>query len=361
MNMAEKQKEEAKEAYKMMYEFDEQDNIDGALESANKALQLYSALSDNVMTGNIYVFLGDFENAESRYRSALEKLEGERRAYYQRDSEEAYRYGSGHLDTFIKIIRNRISSISNRETPPYLRTLRRVNREKINLVAFDLDGTLTNTKTNVWTTLNERFGIAEQSRKLEQRYRRGELKYVDWASEALQLLFQHGANEQTLNEAIEPIGFVPGGVYETLFALKEHEKKLAVLSGSLDIVVKKLFGQEKHEFAGGLFDSIIINRIYFNSNGSLVCFGPTCYGDGKYKAEGLRELSRQFGFRLKECAYVGDDSNDIEVAKIAGLSIAFNPKSDELRKACSVVIEGPDLKLILPHILTGEDYGSKRH
>lgn len=359
--MTERQMEEAKEAYKMMYEFDEQDNVDKALKSANIALALYTALSNTESAGDVYVFLGDFENARLQYSLALEELGRGRRNYYQRDSEEAYRYGSRHLDAHIKMIRDRIAYVSNRETPPYLRTLKRADRGKINLVAFDLDGTLTNTKTNIWAILNERFGIVEESRKLEQRYRSGELNYVDWASKALQLLCQHGANEKTLNEAIEPIGFVPGGVYKTLFELKEHKKKLAILSGSLDMVVKKLFGPEDPEFAGRFFDSIIINRIYFNDNGSIEGFGPTYYGDGKYKAEGLRELSRKFGFRLKECAYVGDDSNDIEVAKIAGLSIAFNQKSDELRKACDVVIEEPNLELIVPHILTRDDYGSKRH
>jgi len=358
MNMTEKQRKEAKEAYKMMYEFDEQDNIVKALESANRALKLYRTLSDAERLGDICVFLGDFESARSQYMSALEEEVRGRKNYYNRCPEEAYRYGSRYRDARIQMLKSRVACVSNKETPPYLRTLNRTNRGKINLVAFDLDGTLTDAETNIWAVLNKRFGVVEESRILEQRYRSGELSYVDWASKALDLLYQHGANEKNLNETIEFIGFVPGGVYEALLELREHGKKSAILSGSLDILVKKLFGPEEPEFADRFFDSIIVNRIYFNEDGSIQSFGPTYYGDGKYKAEGLSELSRRFGFRLKECAFIGDDSNDIEVAKIAGLSIAFNPKSDELRKACSVVIEEPNLKLILPHILKREEYGS---
>ena len=45
------------------------------------------------------------------------------------------------------------------------------------------------------------------------------------------------------------------------------------------------------------------------------------------------------------------DTNDVGVAKEAGLSIAFNPKDKSLVEASDIVITCADISRILPHIL----------
>jgi phosphoserine phosphatase len=57
------------------------------------------------------------------------------------------------------------------------------------------------------------------------------------------------------------------------------------------------------------------------------------------------------GIALDRCAFVGDSLNDVWVARAAGLSVAFNPKSEELASIADVVIRAPDLRAILPHLL----------
>ncbi len=42
--------------------------------------------------------------------------------------------------------------------------------------------------------------------------------------------------------------------------------------------------------------------------------------------------------------------NDIEIAKLAGFSIAFNSKSEELNEVSDVVIEKKDLREILEYL-----------
>ena len=54
--------------------------------------------------------------------------------------------------------------------------------------------------------------------------------------------------------------------------------------------------------------------------------------------------------KLVEVVTVGDEENDLELAKISGLSIAFNSNSKDLKKACDVVIDNNDLREILEHI-----------
>ena len=68
------------------------------------------------------------------------------------------------------------------------------------------------------------------------------------------------------------------------------------------------------------------------------------------KGKVLSDFCRSMCFDLKEVACVGDNENDLSMMEEAGLSIAFNAKSEELKKHCDVVIEGNDLREILKYI-----------
>ena len=54
---------------------------------------------------------------------------------------------------------------------------------------------------------------------------------------------------------------------------------------------------------------------------------------------------------LSECVFVGDNHNDVHVAEIAGLSIAFNCKSESLAEVCDVIVENKDLREVLKYII----------
>ena len=69
------------------------------------------------------------------------------------------------------------------------------------------------------------------------------------------------------------------------------------------------------------------------------------------KADALKKVAKREGISLKETVHIGDHHNDIEIAKIAGLSIAFDCKDDSLRKLADVVIDKKDLRETLRYIL----------
>ena len=52
---------------------------------------------------------------------------------------------------------------------------------------------------------------------------------------------------------------------------------------------------------------------------------------------------------LSRCAFVGDSTNDVWIAREAGFSIAFNPNSEDLEAAADVVVRSSSLKAILPY------------
>jgi len=69
------------------------------------------------------------------------------------------------------------------------------------------------------------------------------------------------------------------------------------------------------------------------------------------KAEALRAISAKEQVPLARCAFVGDSSNDLWIARAAGFTIAFNPSSPELEEEAGVVVWSDDLRDILPHLI----------
>ncbi len=95
---------------------------------------------------------------------------------------------------------------------------------------------------------------------------------------------------------------------------------------------------------------MLINRIHFDKNGRLNGGEPTPY-DLEGKADGLKELARRHGIPLSSTLFVGDNDNDVWIAKAAGRAIAFNCKSDALREACYAEVKVKDLMALDRFIL----------
>lgn len=80
---------------------------------------------------------------------------------------------------------------------------------------------------------------------------------------------------------------------------------------------------------------------------------------GVNKGDGLKKLCAHLHLDLKDCMAVGDAPNDLDVLKIAGLSVAMGNASDEIKKICDVVTDDNDhdgVKKVIEKYLLGEDY-----
>ena len=64
----------------------------------------------------------------------------------------------------------------------------------------------------------------------------------------------------------------------------------------------------------------------------------------------LEEICKKYGIDLDEVIAIGNDDNDIAKFKQVGFSIAFNTTNKELREIVDKVVEGNDLRMILPII-----------
>lgn len=216
---------------------------------------------------------------------------------------------------------------------------------RFDLVAFDVDGTLVehpDDKT-VWQLLNERFtGTDEKNRERLALYRAGRLSYSDWVALDVGSWRDAGARREDLVRAFAPLRLVRGAA-ETMAALKGEGVRLAVISGTLDLLLDTLFPDHP-------FDEVYTNRISFDSEGRIASWRATPF-DMEGKAVALRAIAAREGLSLDRSAFVGDHSNDLSAARIAGFTVAFQPKCAEIEAIAGAVVRSGDLRDILPHLI----------
>ncbi|MBI4700060.1 MAG: HAD-IB family phosphatase [Deltaproteobacteria bacterium] len=220
-----------------------------------------------------------------------------------------------------------------------------MSQSRYRLVCFDVDGTLVGRTVFVWQTLHEHFATdAAERQKAWDDYFSGRVSYAQWFEHDIRLLRERGADRRRMLHAISALELV-AGAHETLQALKDAGLVLAVISGSLNLVIE-------HFALGRYFDHVFVNELYFDREDRLIGWRPTPF-DLESKAAGLEWLMGKHGLCAAETAFVGDNFNDLSIARRAGLGIAFGSKCEELVRACAVCVPGDDLRAILPHVLEG--------
>jgi len=220
------------------------------------------------------------------------------------------------------------------------------------LVIFDLDGVIFDkpwhdstsgrVAVSTWDVLFQVLGMYDTHEKYKHKFENNGWPLMEWTEAACRVI-KPVLDRKTFEKIIEQRPFMQGAkdVFKVL-----HEEKIitAVITGSFDALAQRA----SREF-GGIDHIYAHTELHFNSNGSLERWylKPSDY-DGKVKY--LKQVADDHSIPLAECAYIGDDVNDIEAFKEVGLSIAFNSDKPEVNQAAKVSIDSRDLKAILPHL-----------
>jgi HAD superfamily phosphoserine phosphatase-like hydrolase len=216
---------------------------------------------------------------------------------------------------------------------------------KNKLVFFDLDGTLLTGMEYSWQHLWQYFNVDKSLTKpLAVKYFSGEITYEAWVDACCDLLKERSITLKMLEEAFSEITPVEGA-REVLYTLKDKGYLLFVISGGISVALDVGLPEEK-----ALFEAVFINQFNFDERGVLLSAIATPY-DGESKATCVLDMAAQYDSKLEDTVFIGDNDNDVAAARTAGISIAFNSKSEELNKIATHVATTDDLREILAYIL----------
>ena len=209
------------------------------------------------------------------------------------------------------------------------------------LICFDVDGTRVRHPSGkvIWEILNRRF-TGDDSINVERHrwYDEGKITYPQWVEMDVQGWIDTRATRGDIVDAIREFEHFEGA-HRTLYELKRRGARLAVISGTLDIVIDTMFPEHP-------FDDVYSNRLLFDDRGRLTGWQATPF-DLEGKPVALRELSKKHDVALARAAFVGDGANDIPMVGVAGCVVAFNPRSRELERRANHVVREPNLSLLL--------------
>ncbi len=205
------------------------------------------------------------------------------------------------------------------------------------LIVFDMDGVIFQ-HDNFWMRLHEAWGTLEEGTRLTNLYLKTDMKRL--AKEVISKLWK-GKNEAEFRQLIETAKYNPG-VKETIDELKRREYQLAILtSGPIHLAQRT-----KDELG---IDNIYGNELIFKDGKATGEYNWLSL-DYKYKGESFLNICKELNVNTKDTIVIGDNDQDKYKFKEAGISIAFNTKSEELKKIATHVVEGNDLKEILEFV-----------
>jgi phosphoserine phosphatase len=207
-----------------------------------------------------------------------------------------------------------------------------------NLVVFDLDGTLTPSRS-VWHFIHQKLGTWEGRGEVHLRdWLDGKIDYEEFAR--VDALEWQGRPIDEIRAIAAEIPILPGAA-EVIDFLKARGDAIAIVSSGLDILAGRVadeLGVAKH-YANKLktdVDGLLTGEVKINVPAER---NDEFRLDGKGKI--LRDIQDATGINLDDTIAIGDSDSDIPMFLRAGTSYAVNDASDAARAAANFY--APDL------------------
>jgi phosphoserine phosphatase len=213
----------------------------------------------------------------------------------------------------------------------YLPTL---DFSQIKLFVSDMDSTLINIECI--DEIADFANIKPQVAAITERAMQGELDFKTSLIERVALL--KGLDIDVLNKVYADRLRVNEGGRELVRFLKTKSIKTSVVSGGFTFFTNRLAKDLGLDHSRGCVLNIENNQLAGTTQGDII--------DARAKAEFVRELCNEYSIELNQVIVVGDGANDLEMMKIAGLSVAYHAKPSVLAQANIVISFGGLDKII---------------
>jgi phosphoserine phosphatase len=213
----------------------------------------------------------------------------------------------------------------------------------VSAIVFDLDGVLIESHSS-WERLHEYFGADEEKRKENmRRYFSKEINYGQWIREDVSLWKRNGSlpHKSEIENALKDYVFIDG-VRECIKILRENDFKLFIISAGIDLLAQNA-GREL-----SIYD-IWANGFQYDEKGYLTG-GDIWRVDLLRKDIVMEHIMEKYHFKKEEIISIGDSKYDIPMFKLSGVSIAFDPKDEDVKKEADIVICERNLLRILDYI-----------
>jgi len=207
------------------------------------------------------------------------------------------------------------------------------------LVIFDLDGVLVPIDSS-WQYVHEAFG--HDNEENYRRHLRGEIDFQEFMRSDIALW--DGASIETIQAILDRVP-VADGAREMIQTLHENRIRTTILSSGISLLADRI-GRELG------MDRVHANKLIADDRGLLT-------GEGvgavplKEKHIIIRKILGEEKLSPQECAIVGDSIFDLPRFRNLGITIAFNPKGEELELRADVSVRSKDLRALLPWLTSG--------
>ena len=195
----------------------------------------------------------------------------------------------------------------------------------MSLIAFDFDGTLSDSEMTV--LLGEQLGVADEMADITERAMNDQLSYAESLRSRAELL--GGLSEADADDAYSEVVLRPGAA-DVINRLREAGHTVAIFTGGFERGVAHALNDADTEV-----DHIVANALPIE-NGELTgeVTGPLIEGT---KDDRLESLADDLGVEMSETVAVGDGANDLPMLEVAGLAVGFEPKP-AVEPACDNVV-----------------------
>jgi phosphoserine phosphatase len=210
-------------------------------------------------------------------------------------------------------------------------------KSSVKMVVFDMDGVLVDNDSS-WGCVHNAFKVGRNNNL--SSYLAGEIDFKELMRRDIRR-WGH-IHMSTVERVLDKVRIVRGAK-QAVAEIKKAGCYTVIISSGISVLadrVRKTLG----------IDRSLANRLVVDDNGVLTSEGEEVVPLLE-KVSVFRRVASERQTRVQDCAVIGDSRYDIPLFVEAGLSIAFNSSDDQVKQKADFVIEGKDLRKVLPYIL----------